>query len=369
MWQYLLLHMALQDGPQQAAGVVGYQQFPFLNQLDANAAVTIIAFCDTAIHFAQTNIEVHKATRIITDCISPAAHLGIDIFCCGRSITTICAYPEGMSFDFDDEQPDRWKTVQDFEIKFLQDLRSAVSVDSYEAVLKAAAAIPLGIVPGQLFTLPQLLSYVTRVAKFFTEVSAATTAKFENKAICAALMRNWPVKMKHLLVDSCPSAGENWESMLERLANKTQQANTAANLIESLTAPPVELLHKHRRTANNSTPTNLNHRPDTESDPNSFPTTSTIPAVKLDSSSFQDIQLICKVCNAKFYFTAGEQAFYTAKGFEDQPKSCKDCRLAAKAEKDAGNVASGSGGGGSSSATKPNASLTWGKSSDRPKKL
>ena len=181
-------------------------------------------------------------------------------------------------------------------------------------------------------------------------------------------MRNWPVKMKHLLVDSCPSAGENWESMLERLANKTQQANTAANLIESLTAPPAELLHKHRRTANNSNPTNLNHRPDTESDPNSFPTTSTIPAVKLDSSSFQDIQLICKACNAKFYFTAGEQAFYTAKGFEDQPKSCKDCRLAAKAEKDAGNVASGSGGWGSSSATKPNASLTWGKSSDQPKK-
>ena len=358
--------MALQNGPQQAAGVVGYQQFPFLNELDANAAVTIIAFCDAAIHFAQTNVEVHKATRIITDCISPAARLGIDIFCRGRSIATICAYPVGMSFDFDEAHPDRWTIVQEFEIKFLQDLRSAVSVDSYEAVLKAAAAIPLGIVPGQLFTLPQLLSYVTRVAKFFTEVSAATTAKFENKAICAALMRNWPVKMKHLLVDSCPSAGENWESMLERLANKTQQANTAANLIESLTAPPVELIHKHRRIAN-PTPTNPNPRPDTESDPN-VPTTSTTPAVKLDSSSFQDIQLICKGCNAKFLFTAGEQAFYTSKGFEDQPKSCKDCRLAAKAEKDAGNVASGSGGGGSSSATKPNASLTWGKSSDQPKK-
>jgi hypothetical protein len=223
MWKYLLLHMALQNGPQQAAGVVGYQQFPFLNQLDANAAVTIIAFCDAAIHFAQTNVEAHKATRIITDCISPAARLGIDIFCRGRSIATICAYPVGMSFDFDEAHPDRWTIVQEFEIKFLQDLRSAVSVDSYEAVLKAAAAIPLGIVPGQLFTLPQLLSYVTRVAKFFTEVSAATTAKFENKAICAALMRNWPVKMKHLLVDSCPSAGENWESMLERLANETQK--------------------------------------------------------------------------------------------------------------------------------------------------
>ena len=73
------------------------------------------------------------------------------------------------------------RTVCDFELKFLSDLRSAVSVDSYEAVLKAAAMIPLYNVPGTLYTLAQLLSYVTHVAKFFTEVSKETTAKFENK--------------------------------------------------------------------------------------------------------------------------------------------------------------------------------------------
>ena len=62
-----------------------------------------------------------------------------------------------------------------------------MSVDSYEAVLKAAAAIPLSLynVPGTLFSHTQLISYVTRVAKFFAEVSKDTTAKFENKAICA----------------------------------------------------------------------------------------------------------------------------------------------------------------------------------------
>ena len=37
-------HMVLQEGPQQAAGVVGYQQFLFLNQLNADAATTIVAF-------------------------------------------------------------------------------------------------------------------------------------------------------------------------------------------------------------------------------------------------------------------------------------------------------------------------------------
>ncbi len=52
-------------------------------------------------------------------------------------------------------------TVQDFEIKCLQDLRSSVSIDSYDAVLKAAAAIPLHNVPGTLFSLAKLLSYVT----------------------------------------------------------------------------------------------------------------------------------------------------------------------------------------------------------------
>ena len=54
--------------------------------------------------------------------------------------------------------------------------------------LKTAAAIPLYNVPGTLFSLAQLPSYVTRVAKFFTEVSKDTTAKLENKAICAALI-------------------------------------------------------------------------------------------------------------------------------------------------------------------------------------
>ena len=62
-----------------------------------------------------------------------------------------------------------------------------MSVVSYEAVLKAAAAIPPYNVPGTLFSFAQLLSYVTRVVKFFAEVSKDTTAKFENKAICAAL--------------------------------------------------------------------------------------------------------------------------------------------------------------------------------------
>ena len=99
MAAYLLLHMCFQNGPQQAQGVIGYQQFPFLNQFDTDAAATIVAFCDATIHFAQTNVEFHKATRVIADCISPTARLGLNIFCRGRDIATLCSYPADMNFN------------------------------------------------------------------------------------------------------------------------------------------------------------------------------------------------------------------------------------------------------------------------------
>ena len=66
-------------------------------------------------------------------------------------------------------------------------------------------------------------------------------------------MRNWPPKMEHLLMDSAPAAGETWESMLQRLADKTQQANTAATLIDALSTPmntSPEPVHKARRISN-----------------------------------------------------------------------------------------------------------------------
>ena len=110
MFCILLRLMCFQNGPQQAAGVVGYQQFPFLNQFDADAAAAIVAFCDAAIHFAQKNVEVHKATCIITDCISPATRLGLNIFCRGCGIATLCEYRSGTSFVFDDDHPDNWPT-------------------------------------------------------------------------------------------------------------------------------------------------------------------------------------------------------------------------------------------------------------------
>lgn len=41
---------------------------------------------------------------------------------------------------------------------------------------------------------------------------------------------------------------------------------------------------------------------------------------------FEDKTLICKECGEEFVFTAGEQEFYDAKGFVNEPQRCKNCR-------------------------------------------
>ena len=52
---------------------------------------------------------------------------------------------------------------------------------------------------------------------------------------------------------------------------------------------------------------------------------------------YQDKTLVCKDCGAEFVFTAGEQEFYTEKGFQTEPSRCKSCRQARKASRPANN--------------------------------
>jgi CxxC-x17-CxxC domain-containing protein len=54
---------------------------------------------------------------------------------------------------------------------------------------------------------------------------------------------------------------------------------------------------------------------------------------------YHDKVLKCADCGAEFVFTAGEQMFFTDKGFKNEPKRCKAC----KANRAQGAV-SGSGG-------------------------
>ena len=45
---------------------------------------------------------------------------------------------------------------------------------------------------------------------------------------------------------------------------------------------------------------------------------------------YQDKTLVCKECGAEFTFSAGEQEFYTERGFQNEPQRCKACRDARK---------------------------------------
>ncbi len=45
---------------------------------------------------------------------------------------------------------------------------------------------------------------------------------------------------------------------------------------------------------------------------------------------YEDKTLTCKMCGNEFVFTAGEQEFYAEKGLVNEPKVCKECRIARK---------------------------------------
>ena len=48
---------------------------------------------------------------------------------------------------------------------------------------------------------------------------------------------------------------------------------------------------------------------------------------------YEDKTLVCRDCGKEFVFTAGEQAFYAEKGFQNEPTRCKPCRDARKASR------------------------------------
>lgn len=51
---------------------------------------------------------------------------------------------------------------------------------------------------------------------------------------------------------------------------------------------------------------------------------------------YQDKELTCRDCGQSFTFTAGEQEFFAAKGFDNQPTRCKPCRSDRKGERSGG---------------------------------
>jgi CxxC-x17-CxxC domain-containing protein len=56
----------------------------------------------------------------------------------------------------------------------------------------------------------------------------------------------------------------------------------------------------------------------------------------IGSVSFVDRTLKCRDCGQEFVFTAGEQAFYEEKGFQNEPTRCRECRDLRKRDRDTG---------------------------------
>jgi CxxC-x17-CxxC domain-containing protein len=62
--------------------------------------------------------------------------------------------------------------------------------------------------------------------------------------------------------------------------------------------------------------------------------------------SFTDKTLECVDCGNEFVFTAGEQEFYSQKGFTNEPRRCPTCRQSKKSQRNEGGSRSSFGGGG-----------------------
>ena len=54
--------------------------------------------------------------------------------------------------------------------------------------------------------------------------------------------------------------------------------------------------------------------------------------------SFVDRTLTCRDCGREFLFTAGEQEFYQARGLQNDPRRCPECRASRRASEGNGRT-------------------------------
>ncbi len=61
--------------------------------------------------------------------------------------------------------------------------------------------------------------------------------------------------------------------------------------------------------------------------------------------SFEDKTLACEDCGSDFIHSAEDQAKYSERGFQNEPKRCRPCREKRRAQSGRGASADGGGGG------------------------
>lgn len=60
--------------------------------------------------------------------------------------------------------------------------------------------------------------------------------------------------------------------------------------------------------------------------------------------TFTEQTLTCVDCGTNFAFTVADQEFFAEKGFNNPPRRCKPCRMAAKANREGGGFGGRSSG-------------------------
>ena len=61
--------------------------------------------------------------------------------------------------------------------------------------------------------------------------------------------------------------------------------------------------------------------------------------------ALSDKTMVCVECGSEFIFTVGEQEFFQARGFGNEPKRCRSCRAVRRTEQRGGGGGGGGGGG------------------------
>lgn len=59
--------------------------------------------------------------------------------------------------------------------------------------------------------------------------------------------------------------------------------------------------------------------------------------------TYQDKSIQCADCGASFQFTAGEQEFFSSKGYTNEPKRCPNCRQSRRSNRNGETGGAGAG--------------------------
>jgi hypothetical protein len=329
------------------SAVVSTAEFPVLRAADLRDGTgKVQVFAHAVAHAIESHPRLHAATRVIHQCIEPAAKEALTVYLSGLHEDDESGYDEHF-FEYPDQwdgatlnlnpgnDPAKLKRLKEFELDWLARLRSAVALDSHQSILDGASAIPLGVKQGDMLSPNILLSYQASVTEYFSGINPSILSELENSKIVDALTLNWWKELR-VRVRQPGSKDEDYKAVLQRLGRFVAKAKEAMPIINALTCPAPIPVRSEAETAeivkrtiraieHRFEPSRKHARFDNQSD-TSQSDSKTLPQSD-QSKELKNITYKCRDCNSDFVFTVGEQEFHIKRGFKEHPKSCKRCKL------------------------------------------